>query len=131
MADFNFIAVIIGHPRFTCQHALDLLDFILDISVSNLIFSKSANMLLNLIFSMKLLIKNKSVFEQAQTIFKDYIIQMLTLYITNLKSNVIDNTILEVTASRRRPSMPMLIHLSAEAARSRNVGFVSACAGSP
>ena len=96
MADFNFIAVIIGHPRFNSEHALDLLDFILDISVSNLIFSKSANMLLNLIFSMKLLIKNKSVFEQAQTIFKDYIIQMLTLYITNLKSNVIDNTILEV-----------------------------------
>ena len=96
MSDFNFIAVIIGHPRFNSEHALDLLDFILDISVSNLIFSKSANMLLNLIFSMKLLIKNKSVFEQAQTIFKDYIIQMLTLYITNLKSNVIDNTILEV-----------------------------------
>ena len=95
MADFNFIAVIIGHPRFTCEHALDLLDFILDISVSNLIFSKSANMLLNLIFSMKLLIKNKSVFEKAQTIFIQYINQMLNLYITNLKSNIIDNTILE------------------------------------
>ena len=95
MADFNFIAVIIGHPRFTCEHALDLLDFILDISVSNLIFSKSANMLLNLIFSMKLLIKNKSVFEKAQTTFIQYINQMLSLYITNLKSNVIDNTILE------------------------------------
>ena len=96
MADFNFIAVIIGHPRFTCQHALDLLDFILDIAINNLIFSKSANMLLNLIFSMKLLIKNKSVFEKAQNTFIQYINQMLNLYITNLKSNIIDNTILEV-----------------------------------
>ena len=96
MADFNFIAVIIGHPRFTCQHALDLLDFILDITINNLIFSKSANMLLNLIFSMKLLIKNKSVFEKAQNTFIQYINQMLNLYITNLKSNIIDNTILEV-----------------------------------
>ena len=96
IADFNFIAVIIGHPRFSSEHALDLLDFILDISINNLIFSKSANMLLNLIFSMKLLIKNKNVFEKAQTKFIQYIIQMLNLYITNLKSNIKDNTILEV-----------------------------------
>ena len=96
MADFNFIAVIIGHPRFNSEHALELLDFILDISINNLIFSKSANMLLNLIFSMKLLIKNKSVFEKAQTKFIQYINQMLNLYITNLKSDIKDNTILEV-----------------------------------
>ena len=37
MDDFNFLAVIIGHPRFTCEHALDLLDFILDITLNNLI----------------------------------------------------------------------------------------------
>ena len=85
IADFNFIAVIIGHPRFSSEDALDLLDFILDIALNNLIFSKSANMLLNLIFSMKLLIKNKSV-----------IIKILNIYIINLKSNIIDNTILEV-----------------------------------
>ena len=96
MADINFIAVIIGHPRFTCEHALDLLDFILDITLNNLIFSKSANMLLNLIFSMKLLIKNKSVFEKAQTKFIEYIIQILNLYITNIKNNIKDNSILEV-----------------------------------
>ena len=53
-------------------------------------------MLLNLIFSMKLLIKNKSVFEKAQNKFTEYIIKILNLYITNLKSNIIDNTILEV-----------------------------------
>ena len=96
MADFNFIAIIIGHPRFTCEHALDLLDFILDITLNNLIFSKSANMLLNLLFSMKLLIKNKTVFEKAQTKFIQYIIQILNLYITNIKSNIKDNSILEV-----------------------------------
>ena len=96
IADFNFIAVIIGHPRFSSEDALDLLDFILDIALNNLIFSKSANMLLNLIFSMKLLIKNKSVFEKAQNKFTEYIIKILNLYITNLKSNIIDNTILEV-----------------------------------
>ena len=96
MADFNFIAVIIGHPRFTSEHALNLLDFILDTALNNLIFSKSANMLLNLIFSMKLLIKNKSVFEKAQTKFIEYVIQILNLYITNLKSNIKDNSILEV-----------------------------------
>ena len=96
IADFNFIAVIIGHPRFSSEHALDLLDFILDIANNNLIFSKSANMLLNLIFSMKLLIKNKSVFEKAQNKFVEYINKILNLYITNLKSNIIDNTILEV-----------------------------------
>ena len=96
MADFNFIAVIIGHPRFTSEHALDLLDFILDITLNNLIFSKSANMLLNLIFSMKLLIKNKTVFEKAETKFIEYIIQILNLYISNIKSNIKDNSILEV-----------------------------------
>ena len=96
MADFNFIAVIIGHPRFTSEHALDLLDFILDITLNNLIFSKTANMLLNLIFSMKLLIKNKSVFEKAETKFIEYIIQILNLYISNIKSNIKGNSILEV-----------------------------------
>ena len=96
MADFNFLAIIIGHPRFTCEHALDLLDFILDITLNNLIFSKTANMLLNLIFSMKLLIKNKSVFEKAETKFIEYIIQILNLYISNIKSNIKDNSILEV-----------------------------------
>ena len=96
MADFNFIAVIIGHPRFTCEHALDLLDFILDITLNNLIFSKSANMLLNLIFSMKLLIKNKYIFEKAEKKFIEYIIQILNLYISNIKSNIKDNSILEV-----------------------------------
>ena len=96
ISDFNFIAVIIGHPRFNSEHALDLLDFILDVTLNNLIFSKSANMLLNLIFSMKLLIKNKSVFEKAQNKFIEYIKQILNLYLTNLKSNIIDNTIVEV-----------------------------------
>ena len=96
MADFNFIAVIIGHPRFTSEHALDLLDFLLDISLNNLIFSKSANMVLNLIFTMKLLIKNKTVFEKAQTKFIEYIIQVLYLYIANIKKNIKDNSILEV-----------------------------------
>ena len=95
MSDFNFIAVIIGHPRFTCEHALDLLDFILDITLNNLIFSKSANMLLNLIFSMKLLIKNKIVFQKAQTKFIEYIIQILNLYISNITKNIKDNSILE------------------------------------
>ena len=61
MADFNFLAVIIGHPRFTCEHALDLLDFILDITLNNLIFSKSANMLLNLIFSKIYRIYNTNI----------------------------------------------------------------------
>ena len=96
MADFNFISVIIGHPRFTSEHALDLIDFILDVTLNNLIFSKSANMLLNLMFSTKILIKNKSVFEKAQTKFIEYIIQILNLYISNIKSNIIDNSILEV-----------------------------------
>ena len=96
IADFNFIAVIIGHPRFNSEHALDLLDFIFDVTLNNLIFAKSANMLLNLIFSMKLLIKNKSVFEKSQTKFIEYIKHILNQYITNLKSNIIDNTILEV-----------------------------------
>ena len=53
-------------------------------------------MLLNLIFSMKLLIKNKSVFEKAQNKFIEYITKILNLYISNLKSNIIDKIILEV-----------------------------------
>ena len=51
MADSKILDVIIGHLRFTCKQPLDWLDFIFDITLKNLIFLESANMLINLIFS--------------------------------------------------------------------------------
>ena len=95
IADFTFIAYIINHPRFTVDNAKKIVEFSLNITIENLLFARSANMILNLIFSTQILNKKTEIISLMEDKFFEYIRGILNLYVINLKKNIIDNAILE------------------------------------
>lgn len=95
VADFTFIAYVINHPRFTVDNAKKIMEFSLGITIENLLFARSANMIINLIFSTQILNKKPEIISLMEGKFYEYIRGILNLYVINLKKNIIDNAILE------------------------------------
>ena len=95
LCDFNFLAIILGHPRLKPEEAEKIVNFSLNVSLNNLLYGKCSNMLLDIIFSVGILKKDKIIYEKIQKKFSEYIRQILSLYIMNIKNNIYDNAILE------------------------------------
>ena len=95
ICDFNFLAIILGHPRLKPEDAEKIVNFSLNVSLNNLLFGKCSNMLLDIIFSIGILKKDNKIYEKVQKKFSDYIREILSLYIMNIKKNIYDNAILE------------------------------------
>ena len=95
LCDFNFLAIILGHPRLKPEEAEKIVNFSLNVSLNNLLYGKCSNMLLDIIFSVGILKKDKIIYEKIQKKFSEYIQQILSLYIMNIKNNIYDNAILE------------------------------------
>ena len=95
ICDFNFLAIILGHPRLKPTDAEKIVNFSLNVSLNNLLFGKCSNMLLDIIFSIGILKKDNKIYEKVQKKFSDYIREILSLYIMNIKKNIYDNAILE------------------------------------
>ena len=90
--DFNFISIIISHPRFTCENAFEIISLLLDISFSNKIYTQCIIMIINIIFSLNLLSKNKIIYEKSQEKFILYINKVLNIYKEKkIKNNNNDN----------------------------------------
>ena len=49
LSDFKFIAFILEHPRIGADNIKDILEFIFQVSLTNLSYSRSSNLILNLI----------------------------------------------------------------------------------
>ena len=94
--DFTFLAYIIHHPRFTTENAIKIVEFCLNISIDNLIYSRSANLILNILFSTRLLHKANEATQIIEKYLYDFINNVFHLYQVNLNKGIIDNTILEM-----------------------------------
>ena len=92
LIDFNFISIIISHPRFTCENAYEIICLLLDFSFNDKIYTKCITMIINLIFSIDLLLKNEIIYEKSTKKFTSYIINVLNIYKDNInKENNINN----------------------------------------
>ena len=89
LSDFNFISLIISHPRFTCENAFDIICLLLDYSFKDNFYTKCITMIINLIFNMNLLSKNRKIYEKSISKFSLYINDVLNIY----KENIVQNNI--------------------------------------
>ena len=87
--DFNFISLIISHPRFTCENAFDIICLLLDYSFKDNFYTKCITMVINLIFNMNLLSKNRKIYEKSISKFSLYINDVLNIF----KENIVQNNI--------------------------------------
>jgi len=78
--DLNFFSIIISHPRFSCENAYEIIILLLDFSFNDILYTKCIIMIINLIFSLKLFWKNKSVYEKTENKLTSYIIEVLKIY---------------------------------------------------
>ena len=87
ICDFCFFIKILEHPRIENKDIIDIIDFLLNVILNNAILSRTANLVLNLIFEKKL-IENKCLnsydINEIENKFVDFINAALDLYITNL-----------------------------------------------
>ena len=87
--DLNFFSIIVSHPRFTCENAYEIIILLLDFSFNDILYTKCIIMIINLIFSLNLFSKNKTVYEKTESKLTSYIIDVLKIYHEqiNKKSN--------------------------------------------
>ena len=87
--DLNFFSIIISHPRFTCENAYEIIILLLDFSFNDILYTKCIIMIINLIFSLNLFWKNKTIYEKTENKLTSYIIDVLKIYHEhiNKKSN--------------------------------------------
>ena len=100
MTDFLFLLKIVEHPRIKSKEISDIIQFILNVCLNNIPYTRCANLILNLIFGKELINKfineeedinininiNKelSFFEEIQNKFIDFINTALDMYISNI-----------------------------------------------
>ena len=96
VCDFLFLFKIVEHPRMNGMNLKSLIRFLLKVTLNNLVYSRSANLVLGLIFDKKIIMRqcNNNEIGEISKIFSDYIIAALKLFISNLK-NIEDTAILE------------------------------------
>ena len=78
--DLNFFSIIISHPRFSCENAYEIIILLLDFSFNDILYTKCIIMIINLIFSLNLFWKNKTIYEKIQNKLTSYIIDVLKIY---------------------------------------------------
>lgn len=96
LCDFMFLFKMVEHPRVIGSNIKDIIELILDVSLQNLIYSRTANLILKLIFDKKLIVKLCTEEETSalENTFIEYIKNMLNLFIANL-ATIEDKAILE------------------------------------
>lgn len=94
LCDLIFIFKMIEHPRLTGYNLLDVLEFILGVTINNLSLSRTANLILSLIFEKKIIFNFIEIKNDICQIFGEYIKTVLNLFVSNLQ-NLEDRAILE------------------------------------
>jgi hypothetical protein len=86
LIDFNFISVIISHPRFTGQNAYDIICILLEYSYKDYLYNKCIITIFNLIFSLDLISKDNFIYDKSVDKLTSYIINVLNNFQTNDKN---------------------------------------------
>ena len=97
LCDFLFFLKIVEHPRIEGKDINSIIQFILNVCLNNVIYSRTANLILSLIFEKKIIEKTcKNAYDINEIEFKfvDFINTALDSYITNLSKEE-DKFILE------------------------------------
>ena len=97
LCDFLFLLKMVEHPRIEGKDINDIIQFILSVCLNNLMFSRTANLILSLIFEKKIIEKScTNPYDINEVEFKlvDCINTALDCYITNLSKEE-DKFILE------------------------------------
>ena len=96
VCDFVFLFKIIEHPRINGSLLKAILRFILRVSLENMYYARTANLILGLIFERKIIMRqcNNNEVSEISKLFSEYIKTALNLFITNLKK-IEDTAILE------------------------------------
>ena len=97
LCDFLFFLKIVEHPRIESKDLSDIIQFILNVCLNNIIYSRTANLVLSLIFEKKLIEKkfdDPYDINEIENKFIDFISTSLDLYISNITKNE-DRYILE------------------------------------
>ena len=108
LSDFLFLLKIVEHPRIEAKDLSDIIQFLLNVCLNNIIYTRCANLILSLIFEKKLIEKfsniendkiininnDLSYFEEIENKFIDFIHTALDLYISNISKKE-DKFILE------------------------------------
>ena len=108
LCDFLFLLKMVEHPRIEAKDLSDIIQFLLNVCLNNIIYTRCANLILSLIFEKKLIEKfsniendkiininnDLSYFEEIENKFIDFIHTALDLYISNISKKE-DKFILE------------------------------------
>ena len=96
LCDFLFLLKMVEHPRIESKDITDIIQFLLSVCLNNVIYSRTSNLILSLIFEKKLIenICNSNDISEIEYKFVDFINTTLDSYITNLSKEE-DRFILE------------------------------------
>ena len=97
LCDFLFILKIVEHPRIESKDINNIIQFLLSVCSNKVLYSKTANLILSLIFEKKIIEKictNENDINEIEFKFVDFIKSSLNSYMNNL-SNGEDKAILE------------------------------------
>ena len=96
LSDINFIFKIIEHPRIKSNNIVDIVAFVLRVTLYNLYLARSANLILSLVFEKQFINELCTAEDRAEIyqILVDYIKTSLNLFVKNI-GEVEDTKILE------------------------------------
>jgi hypothetical protein len=97
MCDFVFLLKIVEHPRIDNKDITGIIQFLLNVCLNNVMYSRCANLILCLIFEKNIIGKkclNASDINEIEYKFVDFVNMALDSYITNLSKEE-DKFILE------------------------------------
>ena len=99
LCDLLFLIKLIEHPRLNGRMLINIIKFILKITLKNNHFKKLANLILAIIFEKEIInnLCNEVEIIEISKIFSDYISTTLKLFIANIKKEEEDPSILETS----------------------------------
>jgi len=97
--DLLFLIKLIEHPRLNGSMLINIIKFILKVTLKNNQFKKIANLILAIIFEKEIInnLCNEVEILEISKIFSDYISTVLKLFISNLKNENENSSILETS----------------------------------
>ena len=95
-SDLIFLFKMVEHPRIESHDITEIVQFILGVCLNNIIYSRTANLILSLIFEKKLIQKicTPDDSKEIDLKFVDFIINSLELFMSSI-NNLEDKAILE------------------------------------
>ena len=95
--DFIFLFKMVEHPRIESSEIIQIINFVLNVCFNNVIYSRSANLILSLMFEKKIIQQkcSPSDMKEISTKFIEFINNCLELFMSNI-NNLEDKEILEM-----------------------------------